>query len=195
MAGPAQLLWILLSSFAARGHQARKLQITGQDCTKMRRYPVGGNTWFANMRRAYEALPEKTRQRIDDLQAVHAYRESRDALTAKQRAEKVASGKGAQDGTVHPIVRTHDETAAKAIYINPLRLERFVGLGPEESTALVEELIAHATSAPFTYAHSWRQGDVIIWDNRQAMHRVEHNYDLAEIRLMHRIILKGQRPI
>ena len=67
-------------------------------------------------------------------------------------------------------------------------------MNSEESADLIDELTMHATSDDFTYPHSWQQGDVIIWDNRQAMHRVEHNYDFAEKRLMHRIILKGGKP-
>ena len=67
-------------------------------------------------------------------------------------------------------------------------------MDPDESSELLERLIHHSTKENLVYAHRWQQGDVIIWDNRQTMHRVDHNYDLCEERLMHRIILKGIKP-
>ncbi len=152
----------------------------------------GGNTCFANMRLAYEELPGPLKERIDTLQAVHAYRESRDGMSLEGR--RAEDEEGLVDGVTHPVVRTIDETGAKAIYINPLRIKRFVGLSPEESTSLLDDLTQHATSDPFVYCHTWQKGDVVIWDNRQAMHRVTHDYDLTEKRLMHRIVLEGSAP-
>lgn len=155
----------------------------------------GGDTWFANMHLAYEKLPADLKSRIDGLEAIHAYRESRDVMSKEEReAETLSDEEERATNIVHPVVRTHDVTGTKAIYINPLRIKRFIGMGPDESADLLDRLTVHATGDDFTYAHSWRQGDVIIWDNRQAMHRVEHNYDLKEKRLMHRIILKGKKP-
>ncbi|MBO42782.1 MAG: hypothetical protein CMM28_03575 [Rhodospirillaceae bacterium] len=155
----------------------------------------GGDTWFANMRLAYEELSPTLKQRVDGLEAIHAYRESRDYLTKEERgAEALTDEEERANNVVHPVIRTHEVTGTKAIYINPLRIKRFIGMNSEESADLIDELTMHATSDDFTYPHSWQQGDVIIWDNRQAMHRVEHNYDFAEKRLMHRIILKGRKP-
>jgi taurine dioxygenase len=155
----------------------------------------GGDTWFANMRLAYDELPGALKDRIDGLEAIHAYRESREVMSRDEReAEMLTDEEERANGVVHPVARTHDERGSRAIYINPLRIKRFIGMGADESTDLLAELTAHATSDAFTYAHAWRQGDVVLWDNRQVLHRVEHNYDLAEKRLMHRIILKGAAP-
>ena len=155
----------------------------------------GGDTWFSNMRLAYDTLPADLKSQVDGLEAIHAYRESRDYMSKEEReAETLSDEEERANNTVHPVIRTHDVTGTKAIYINPLRIKRFIGMGSDESADLLEQLTVHATKDEFTYAHSWRQGDVIIWDNRQAMHRVEHNYDLTEKRLMHRIILKGIKP-
>ena len=155
----------------------------------------GGDTWFANMRLAYEELPGALKDRVQGLEAVHAYRESREIMSRAERdAEMLSDAEERATGIVYPVVRTHDERGSQAIYINPLRIKRFLGMGPDESADLLDELTAHATSDAFTYAHAWRQGDVVLWDNRQTLHRVEHNYDLAEKRLMHRIILKGDAP-
>ena len=155
----------------------------------------GGDTWFANMRLAYETLPNKLKDRIIGLEAIHAYRESRNVMTKNERkAEILTDAEERKLNIVHPVVRTHDINGSKSIYLNPLRIKRFIGMGPDESSELLERLILHCTIDNLVYAHRWRQGDVIIWDNRQTMHRVEHNYDLSEERLMHRIILKGIKP-
>jgi taurine dioxygenase len=150
----------------------------------------GGNTCFANMRQAYEGLSDTLKARIGSLQAVHAYRESREGMSAKDRRAE----EDADDGVTHPVVRTLDEIGAKSIYINPLRIKRFVGLSADESTSLLEELTEHATHDRYVYCHPWQKGDIVIWDNRQSMHRVLHNYDLSEKRLMHRIVLEGSEP-
>ena len=150
----------------------------------------GGNTCFANMRQAYEGLSDTLKARIGSLQAVHAYRESREGMSAKDRRAE----EDADDGVTHPVVRTLDEIGAKSIYINPLRIKRFVGLSADESTSLLEELTEHATHDRYVYCHPWQKGDIVIWDNRQSMHRVLHNYDLSEKRLMHRIVLEGSAP-
>jgi taurine dioxygenase len=121
------------------------------------------------------------------------YRESREGMSAEDRRAEEES----DTGVTHPVVRTVDEIGAKAIYINPLLINRFVGLSADESTSLLEELTEHATSKRFTHCHTWQKGDILILDNRQSMHRVLHDYDLydlSEKRLMHRIVLEGSVP-
>ena len=155
----------------------------------------GGDTWFANMKLAYDTLPNKLKDRINGLEAIHAYRESREVMSKNERnAEILTDAEERKLNTVHPVIRTHDISGSKSIYLNPLRIKRFIGMSSDESSELLERLILHSTKDNLVYAHRWQQGDVIIWDNRQAMHRVEHNYDLSEERLMHRIILKGIKP-
>jgi taurine dioxygenase len=109
-------------------------------------------------------------------------------------AEDRRAGEESDTGVTNPLVRTVDKIGAKAIYINPLRINRFVGLSADESTSLLEELTEHATSKRFTHCHTWQKGDIVIWDNRQSMHRVLHDYDLSEKRLMHLIVLEGSVP-
>ncbi len=155
----------------------------------------GGDTWFANMKLAYDTLPNKLKDRINGLEAIHAYRESREVMSKNERnAEILTDAEERKLNTVHPVIRTHDISGSKSIYLNPLRIKRFIGMSSDESSKLLERLILHSTKDNLVYVHRWQQGDVIIWDNRQAMHRVEHNYDLSEERLMHRIILKGIKP-
>ncbi|MEX2449902.1 MAG: TauD/TfdA family dioxygenase [Rhodospirillales bacterium] len=156
----------------------------------------GGNTCFSNMRLAYETLPESLRARIKGLKAVHAYREDRKPPSVEERARAEKENPSeADDGMVHPVVRTHPDTGDQAIYINPLRIKRFLGLSPEASARLVEELTEHATQEKFVYRHTWKPGDLVMWDNRSVMHMADVNYDITQPRLLHRIILEGDRPI
>ncbi len=118
----------------------------------------GGNTCFANMRQAYEGLSDTLKERIDSLQAIHGCRESREGMSAADRRAEEKT----DNSVTHPVVRTVDEIGAKAIFINPLRIKRFVGLSADESTSLLEELTEHATRGRFTYCHTWQKGDIVI---------------------------------
>ena len=95
----------------------------------------------------------------------------------------------------HPLVRTHPETGRKSLYLNPNRMERIVGLERNESNRLLDELIAHAIQPKYQYRHVWRQGDIVIWDNRCTMHKANADYPDGERRLMHRVIVAGTVPV
>jgi len=151
----------------------------------------GGETSFCNMRAAYEALPEQTKRRLDGLKAVHTYESSR---SPRKMMKLTDDEKEALPEVVHPLVRTHPSTGAKALYMSTTRLERIVGLERAESEALIDELLAHATRPEFQYDHVWRAGDMVIWDNRCSMHHANANYPLDAKRLLHRIILEGEIP-
>lgn len=151
----------------------------------------GGETSFCNTRAAYEALPAAMRERIDGLQAVHAYESSRSPRRMMVRTAEEAE----QTPDVrHPLVRRLPPGGARALYLSTTRLERIDGLPREESDALVDELVAHATQDRFVYHHHWRVGDLVIWDNRCSMHHANANYAHDEHRLLHRIIIAGERP-
>lgn len=95
----------------------------------------------------------------------------------------------------HPIVRTHPETGEKALYIGPHAAGVVEGLGAEEGKALLAELLAHATRPEFIYTHHWRQGDLIIWDNRALLHRALANYEMGKHRrILHRTVVRGTVP-
>ncbi len=156
----------------------------------------GGDTFFANMRAAYDALPDDLRARVTGLKAEHAFKNRRQLPKASERVREVKeANEGEDEYVIHPVVRTHPDTGRQAIYINPLRINRYVGLAPEASVRLNDELLAHATKDEFVYRHQWQQGDLIMWDNRQAMHMVDVHYDITQPRLMHRIILEGDQPV
>jgi len=151
----------------------------------------GGNTWFCNMRAAYEALPDATRKRIDGLRAIHGY----DTKRARNRpAARIAQEIAETPDVEHPLVRTHPDNGLKALYLNFNRLDRIVGLDRAESDALLDELAVHTRKPEFHYAHKWALGDAVIWDNRATMHRVDIDYPMGEKRVMQRVLLEGDRP-
>ncbi|MDH3700746.1 MAG: TauD/TfdA family dioxygenase [Alphaproteobacteria bacterium] len=152
----------------------------------------GGETSFCNMRAAYDALPEQTKRRLDGLKAVHTYQSSR---SPRKMMKLTEDEKEALPEVVHPLVRTHPATGAKALYMSTTRLERIAGLERAESDALIDELLTHATKPEFQYDHVWQAGDMVIWDNRCSMHHANANYPLDAKRLLHRIILEGEIPV
>ncbi len=151
----------------------------------------GGDTQFTNMHAAYEALSPEMKQRIDGLQVIHKYQSSRQTNRVSKRPD--AEMKAMPEAT-HPLVRTHPETGRKALYLNANRMEQIVGLERAESDALLDRLIAHAIEPRFQYRHVWRQGDIVIWDNRATMHKANADYPEGERRLMHRVIVAGTAP-
>jgi taurine dioxygenase len=153
---------------------------------------TGGDTQFTNMYAAYEDLPAETRRRLDPLRVVHKYHSSRKLThVATRPAEEMA----AMPEATHPLVRTHPETHRKSLYLNPNRMDYIVGLERAQSDRLLDELIAHATQAKYQYRHAWRQGDIVIWDNRCTMHKANADYPEGERRLMHRVIVAGTEPV
>jgi alpha-ketoglutarate-dependent taurine dioxygenase len=133
----------------------------------------GGDTEFADMALAYEALPEGTQRRIAGLRI--AFRPAFDP---------------GLPGAIHPLVRTHPETGRKSLYIGN-HATHIVGLPEAESAALLAELLGHATRPCFVYTHRWRLGDLVMWDNRCLLHRAVANFDVTrERRVMHRSVVK-----
>src|SRR5690348_12960741 len=154
--------------------------------------PAGGNTYFCNMYAAYEALPAALRQRISGLTLKH------DATY--NSGGYVRQGMAALDdpvnsaGVYHPLVTTHPETGRRALYLGRRRNAYIAGLPLAESEALLDELWRYATREEFTWRHSWRPGDLVLWDNRCTMHRRD-SFDPASRRVLHRTQIKGEtRP-
>ena len=158
-------------------------------------YPVslpsyGGDTQFVNMHIAYDDLPAATKRRIAGLRALHVF-ESRFS-PRRLRPLDEQSLKVLPPPTLHPIVRVHPENGRKALYLNPVRIEAIEGMEEGEALALVAELMAHATQKKYEYRHKWRYGDMLIWDNRSVMHQANGDYDMNEVRHLHRIMIKGE---
>jgi taurine dioxygenase len=153
---------------------------------------TGGETRFCNTRKAYEDLPDAMKARIDGLKAVHSY----DTMRAPARApERTEVEKQETPDVVHPLVRTHEDTGRKAIYFNPNRTDSIVGMDRASSDELLDWLYQHITQPKYRYDHSWRSGDILLWDNRCLVHSVNTDFPVGQPRVHQRILLKGTRPV
>ncbi|MBV9863515.1 MAG: TauD/TfdA family dioxygenase [Alphaproteobacteria bacterium] len=152
-----------------------------------------GDTQYVNMHSAYEALPAALKARIEGLRAIHVY-QSRHSERKLMALDNAAQAK-VPEAVAHPLVRIHPETGRKAIYLNPIRVEGIVGMAEEEAMSLLDDLLAHATEERFQYRHRWQQGDVVMWDNRCLLHKANGDYDMAQLRYLYRVMLKGDRPV
>ena len=147
----------------------------------------GGDTSFADMRAAYAALPETMKRRIEGLRTVNTF----DGQFEVSEADRRAFGAP----VVHPLVRTHPDTGEKALYFHILKTARIEGMSATASRALLSQLLEQAIRPEFVYRHRWSAGDLVVIDNRSVMHRVHDDYDRSENRLLHRVIVAGDRPI
>ena len=134
--------------------------------------PIGGKTEFADTRAAWDALPDKTKNKIDKLIVEHSIFHSRAKIGFTNFTEKE---KAALPPSRQVLVRNIPESHRKALYIASHAM-RIIGMSDLEGVALLDELMAHATQPQFIYSHRWRVGDLVIWDNRCTMHRGT-NYD------------------
>lgn len=139
----------------------------------------GGDTLFANLYAAYEALDAETRGRIEGLRVHNAY-----VLDATSRDEKARPG-GILREAEHPLVRVHPDSGRKALYVNRLMSRYIVGLDEAEGAALLEKLLDHVERPEFIYAHHWTQGDFVMWDNRCVNH-ARTDFPADEVRLLRR---------
>jgi taurine dioxygenase len=149
---------------------------------------AGGNTLFANGYAAYETLPDAVKRRIAGRKALNAYDYERAAM---KRGTRLAAG---VPSYAHPVVRTHPATGRKALYVNRLMTVRIEGLPEQESDELLDFLFAHQERPEFVYEHVWRPGDLLLWDNRCALH-ARTDFSPNERRLMRRVTILGERPV
>ena len=149
---------------------------------------TGGDTLFASMYAAYEALPQHLKNRLDGRKGVFTYGGRRKA-TALLNAED-------RDWVPvrHPIIRTHPETGRKALYFDPGKILEIEGLEEEESDALIDELTGRMIQPEGEYRHRWRKGDIVIWDNRCSYHKAAGDYPPEEDRVHWRVSIKERQP-
>jgi taurine dioxygenase len=139
---------------------------------------VGGDTVWASSTAAYDALSASMKRYLDGLVALHDLSRTVElkhqfgGATADELAASIASGRR----RAHPIVCTHPETGAKGLYVNPTYTRSIVGVAPDESSAILAYLFAHATKEHFTFRHRWTAGDLVIWDNRSTMHMAMNDF-------------------
>ena len=146
---------------------------------------IGGQTGFADMRAAYDALDEDLKARVETLQARHSLHFSQSKLGHQtKKADGEYSGYGLHDGPVplRPLVKTHPETGRKSLLIGR-HAHAIPGMVPAESERLLQELIDFACQPPRTYHHDWAPGDAVLWDNRCLLHQATP-WDMTQKRIM-----------
>jgi alpha-ketoglutarate-dependent 2,4-dichlorophenoxyacetate dioxygenase len=147
----------------------------------------GGETEFADMRAAYDALPDRLREEAEGRSAEHYVHHSRATLGFAPSDDEIA---GAIPPVTWPLVRTHPGSRRKLLYIGA-HATQVVGLSLPEGRVLLSDLLEHATQRQFVYHHEWRPGDLVMWDNRAVLHR-GRRYDLAQRRDMRRSTVEDE---
>ena len=148
-----------------------------------------GGTMFADMCAAYDALPEVTKQRLAGLVGLHGRTDgpAGTRLYSPDEAKNMTDKHYAEQQ--RPAVISHPITGRPILFINPMHTHGFVGMDRDEAWCLIEQLAAHATQEQFVYYHSWRVGDLLMWDERATMHRGAGDYHPEERRVMLRTIV------
>jgi taurine dioxygenase len=150
--------------------------------------PSGGDTWLCGMEAAVKALPKALLERVRTLRIKHDGTYNSGGYLRKGLA--ATDDPTTSVGTPHPIICAHPATGRPVLYLGRRRNAYVVGLSLEESEALLDELWRYATLPENCYAHHWRVGDLLVWDNRSTMHRRDP-FDASARRVMHRTQIKG----
>ncbi|MEL0072065.1 MAG: TauD/TfdA family dioxygenase [Rhodobiaceae bacterium] len=154
--------------------------------------PIGGDTLFACMYKAYDSLSEGLKKTLEGMKAVHSSRhifgdqsEYREAMK-----DRLSNPEQATQDAVHPVIITHPESGKKALYVNPAFTLHFEGWTAAESKPLLDYLYQHASLMEHTTRFNWAPGSIAFWDNRCTWHYALNDYH-GERREMHRITIEG----
>lgn len=159
--------------------------------------PIGGDTCFAGMQAAYDALDTPLKSRLNGLKARHESAH----IFAPSEAQRNAEADSRKDSeylvrasqypeAVHPVVLAHPVTGRKGLYVNPEFTTAIIGLDKMDSDALLAQLFDHILDPRFLFRFNWQPGSVAIWDNRSTWHRAMNDYQ-GHRRHMHRITIEG----
>jgi taurine dioxygenase len=152
--------------------------------------PLGGDTLWADMGKAYDLLDDETKEQIDGLQATHDYA----SAFGRGQPPEVQERMRAENPTVeHPVVRTHPETGRSTLYVNIAFTRSVVGMDDDEGRRLLRRLYRQATIVDVQCRFRWRPGSVAFWDNRATQHIVSNDF-LPARRVMERVTVAGDKP-
>lgn len=152
---------------------------------------IGGDTLFANMTKAFDELSPAMKETLRGINAVHDFEVA--ARTQYATPIVVENDMAGANQAVHPLIRTHSETGAESLYVNPGFTSHLEGYDADESRWILEPLYAHAIRPENIYRHTWSAHDVVMWDNRSLMHYAVADYGDAP-RYMERTTCIGERP-
>ena len=154
----------------------------------------GGGTSVCNMRAAYEALPQEMQSRLGQMETANTLISS--ARFKIANPDILAAQKASTEPPMaHPLIRTHPDNGSKAIWFHKSKTETVSGLNPQETQDFLESLLQSAIKPEFTYLHEWRLGDMLMIDNRAAMHKAGHDFDHNQHRHLYRTLVRGDRPV
>ena len=187
----------------SRGSMLHAIEVPHDDTGK----PLG-DTWFISMQAAYDALPEALRAKIEGRMAVYSgrkyveFRKSRTPvdpktgqMSADDRAGMEEREKNIAPEISHRMVRIHPRTGRKSIYYSEGSIDRIEGYSREESEKILDELHRHIMQPQFQYKHSWKVGDIVMWDNCSCIHNAIGDFEWPQRRRMHRTTLGNPAPI
>lgn len=158
---------------------------------------VGGDTEWTNMVTAYETLSDEMKDRLDGLIGIHSFNRNKNhrmTRPTRHTDEKAYFDERSPPDAFHPIARTHPHTGRKALYISPRFTIGIRDMDESEAQPLLDELFAHIANRDLIYHHKWREGDLVMWDNRSSIHLACHGVKPPEIRRMHRTTVLGEIP-
>ena len=148
-----------------------------------------GGTMFADMRAAYDALDDSMKTRLAGLVGLHGRHDGPAGVRLYEGDPEQKTARKAYAEKARPAITNHPITGRPILFVNPLHTHGFEGMPRDEAWRLIEDLAAHSTQERFVYYHSWRVGDVLIWDERATMHRGAGDYKPDERRVMLRTIV------
>jgi taurine dioxygenase len=159
----------------------------------------GGDTEFVNMYQVHDALPADLRGRIEGRHGIHHISKTRNprVSVSAARGDAVAYYKERETATrdmLQPMVRTHPETGRQALYVSPRFTIGIADMADAEAQPLLDRLFEVMLEPRFRYRHRWRDGDLVVWDNRCLNHQACGGYSLPDIRRMHRTTIRGDKP-
>lgn len=179
------------SDFAFQEHPAKATILNGLEIP-----PEGGNTLFADMEAAYEALSPEWKDRLNGLSAIHRYRRKPAKDGQSTQVELDESQKAKTPDVVHPLIRTNPDTGRKSIFAHKGMTAEIVGLSAQDSDEILNFLFEHTIRPEFRYEFRWSPGDVVMWDNRSTMHSATtRNLPAGQYRSLYRTTVRGERPV
>ncbi|WP_374569786.1 TauD/TfdA dioxygenase family protein [Phenylobacterium sp.] len=155
--------------------------------------PEGSDTLLADQCAAWDALPAERQEQLKDLKLHHSYQYFME--TREYGRQTLSEELKAQNpDVIHPLIRTHPADGRKALWVSTGTVKEIVGMPNPEGLQLIDELVEWVTQDRFVYRHKWREGDVLVWDNRCTLHTGTLYDDTKYYRLMHRLWAKGDKP-
>jgi taurine dioxygenase len=152
-----------------------------------------GDTLFASTAAAYDKLTNDLKNKIDGLKAIHSFK-SKKRVPHSKRDDVTKNNQKQYPNVVHPVARTHPTRGNKCIYVSSDECIGIEDMPDEDAITLIQYLSEHCIQERFIYRHKWQVGDVLMWDNCAAQHKAIEDYQLPQVRLMHRTTVNGTAP-